>query len=112
MTTPTTIEVNGVRLAYRQSGQGEPLVLVHGHISDMRSLAALEKRLAQHFCVYAYSKRFAWPNEPIAEGEPQPWERDADDLVAFVRALNVESVHAVGNSSSSTNILCAARRES
>ncbi|KAL6242561.1 hypothetical protein RBB50_010701 [Rhinocladiella similis] len=112
MTTPTTIEVNGVRLAYRQSGQGEPLVLVHGHISDMRSWAALEKRLAQHFCVYAYSKRFAWPNEPIAEGEPQPWERDADDLVAFVRALNVESVHAVGNSSSSTNILCAARRES
>jgi pimeloyl-ACP methyl ester carboxylesterase len=103
------VEVNGVKLAYRESGGGEPIVLVHGHLSDHRTWTALEAKLSTHFHVYSYSKRFAWPNEAIEEGEPQPWEQDALDLGAFIEALDVGPVHALGNSSGSTAILWLAR---
>ncbi|OAP62647.1 hypothetical protein AYL99_01874 [Fonsecaea erecta] len=93
------IEVNGVKLAYRESGEGEPLVLVHGHLSDYRSWSSIEAKLATNFRVYNYSRRFAWPNEPIQDGEPQPWEQDALDLAAFIEALGIAPVHVLGNSS-------------
>jgi non-heme chloroperoxidase len=103
------VEVNGVRLAYRESGQGEPIVLVHGHLSDYRVWTALEAKLSDNFHVYSYSKRFAWPNEPIGDEQPQPWEQDALDLAGFIETLKIGPVHALGNSSGSTAILWLAR---
>src|ERR1700742_1614885 len=93
------VEVNGVKLAYRESGEGEPLVLVHGHLSDHRAWTAIEAKLSANFHVYNYSRRFAWPNEPIQDGEPQPWEQDSLDLAAFIEALGIGPVHVLGNSS-------------
>ncbi|OQV09862.1 hypothetical protein CLAIMM_13942 [Cladophialophora immunda] len=93
------VEVNGVKLAYRESGEGEPLVLVHGHLSDHRSWTPIEAKLAVNFHVYNYSRRFAWPNEPIQDGEPQPWEQDSLDLAAFIETLGIAPVHVLGNSS-------------
>jgi pimeloyl-ACP methyl ester carboxylesterase len=103
------VEVNGVKLAYRESGNGEPLVLVHGHISDYRTWTALEAKLSNHYHVYTYSKRFAWPNKSIEDDEAQPWEQDSLDLAAFIETLKIGPVHALGNSSGSTGILWLAR---
>ncbi|KEF53575.1 uncharacterized protein A1O9_10550 [Exophiala aquamarina CBS 119918] len=103
------IKVNGVKLAYRESGQGEPLVLVHGHISDYRTWTKLEARLSSKYHVYSYSKRFAWPNEPIKDGEGQPWEQDSLDLAGLIETLDIGPVHALGNSSGATNILWLAK---
>jgi len=103
------VEVNSVKLAYRESGNGEPLVLVHGHISDHRTWTALEAKLSDHFHVYSYSKRFAWPNKPIEDAESQAWEQDSLDLAAFIETLDIGPVHALGNSSGSTVILWLSR---
>lgn len=103
------VEVNGTNLTYRESGQGEPMVLVHGHISDYRTWTQLEARLSAKYHVYSYSKRFAWPNEPIKDAEGQPWEQDSLDLAAFIETLDIGPVHALGNSSGSTNILYLAK---
>jgi pimeloyl-ACP methyl ester carboxylesterase len=104
-------DVNGTRLAYREGGTGEPMVLVHGQISDHRTWTALEAKLSAYYHVYSYSRRFAWPNKPIADGEPQPWEQDAEDILAFIEALKIGPVHALGNSSGATTILLAAREK-
>lgn len=113
MATPASslkyIEVNGAKLAYRESGHGEPLVLVHGHISDYRTWTQLEGRLSTKYHVYSYSKRFAWPNEPIKDGQGQPWEQDSLDLASFIETLDIGPVHAMGNSSGATNILWLAK---
>jgi len=113
MATPVSslkyIEVNDAKLAYRESGQGEPLVLVHGHISDYRTWSQLETRLSAKYHVYSYSKRFAWPNEPIKDGQGQPWEQDSLDLASFIELLDIGPVHALGNSSGATNILWLAK---
>jgi pimeloyl-ACP methyl ester carboxylesterase len=113
MSTSTTnlshVEVNGAKLAYRESGEGEPLVLVHGALSDLRAWTAIEAKLSAHFHVYNYSRRFAWPNEPIQDGEPSPWEQDSLDLGAFIEALGIAPVHILGNSSGAFVTLLLAR---
>lgn len=85
------------------------MVLVHGHISDHRTWTQLEARLSTKYHVYSYSKRFAWPNEPIKDDEGQPWEQDSLDLAGFIETLDIGPVHALGNSSGATAILYLAK---
>lgn len=103
------VEVNGAKLAYRESGHGEPLVLVHGHLSDHRTWTVLERRLSTRFHVYNYSKRYSWPNEPIPDGEAPHWEQDSLDLASFIETLAINPVHVLGNSSGATVVLWLAR---
>src|ERR1700712_1529837 len=93
------LRVNEYDFAYRESGEGEPLVLLHGHISDYRAWNDLEPKLATRFHVYNYSRRFAWPNEPIKDDERSPWEQDALDLAAIIEKLDIGPVHILANSS-------------
>jgi pimeloyl-ACP methyl ester carboxylesterase len=104
-----TVKVRNYTFSYRECGQGEPLVLLHGHISDQRAWLDLEPLLGARFRVYNYSRRFAWPNEPIKDDERAPWESDALDLTAFIEALRIAPVHVLGNSSGAVISLLAAR---
>lgn len=104
------LTVNGEPLAYRRVGHGEPLVLVHANISDMRSWSPLEALLADHFHVITYSRRFAYPNRPIAPGADDPFEVHAEDLVALIEAQRLGPVHVLGNSSGAFIALLAARQ--
>jgi pimeloyl-ACP methyl ester carboxylesterase len=106
----TTVEVNGSTLAYRDMGQGEPIVLVHGSISDIRTWDAVQSDLAERFRVLAYSRRYATPNAPITEGFVDPWGVHVDDLAAFIEKLGLGSVHAVGNSSGAFVALLLAKQ--
>jgi pimeloyl-ACP methyl ester carboxylesterase len=105
------IEVNGATMAYRELGQGEPMILVHANISDIRSWEPIENKLAEHFRVIVYSRRYAWPNEPILGGEDDPWERHADDLAALIEKLEISPVHVMGNSTGAFIALILARRQ-
>ncbi|KIW96719.1 uncharacterized protein Z519_02110 [Cladophialophora bantiana CBS 173.52] len=105
------VEVNDTALSYRECGKGEPLVLLHGHISDQRTWIDLEHKLATRFHVFNYSRRFAWPNEPVKDGQGTPWEQDALDLAAFIETLNIGPVHVLANSSGAVISLYLARRK-
>jgi non-heme chloroperoxidase len=104
-----TVEVNRCKLNYRESGAGEPLVLLHGHVSDQRAWLDLEPLLATRFHVYNYSRRYAWPNEPIRDDERCPWEQDALDLAALIETLGIGPVHMLANSSGAVISLYAAK---
>jgi len=92
------INVNGARLAYRESGRGDPVVLVHANISDIRSWNPLENLLAEDYRVIAYSRRYAWPNGGAEEIEDDPWDVHVDDLAELILKLNLAPTHVVGNS--------------
>jgi pimeloyl-ACP methyl ester carboxylesterase len=66
------INVNGARLAYQEIGQGEPIVLVHANISDIRSWDLIKTRLAERFRVLLYSRRYHWLNESILKDASDP----------------------------------------
>jgi pimeloyl-ACP methyl ester carboxylesterase len=94
-----TIAINDEQLAFRMTGSGQPLVLVHANISDLRSWEPIESLLAERFQVINYSRRFAHPNRPIDPGVDDQLEVHAQDLIALIEAQDLGPVHLLGNSS-------------
>ena len=93
-----TVPIDGTRLAYRERGSGEPVVFVHGSISD---LTIWERQLApvgERYRAVAYSRRYAWPNEDLPAGATDTMAPHVDDLLAFLRAIDAYPAHLVGNS--------------
>jgi pimeloyl-ACP methyl ester carboxylesterase len=104
------IDIDDVSFAYRETGRGDPMVLVHANISDMRSWESLELLVAEHFRVINYSRRFAHPNRPAGDGVRDALSQHAEDLVALVEKLRLGKVHLVGNSSGAFVCLLAAQQ--
>jgi pimeloyl-ACP methyl ester carboxylesterase len=93
-----TAKVNGATLAYREQGEGEPVVFVHGGISDLRVWDAQIPEIGRSHRAIAYSRRYARPNEPVDPDASDPILAHVEDLVALVRELGAEPAHLVGNS--------------
>ena len=92
------IEINGVQLSYRETGDGEPLILVHGSQSDARTWDHLVDRFGEHYRTIVYSRRYHWPNPPIPEGADYAMGQQVDDLEGLVVELGAQSAHVVGHS--------------
>ncbi|WP_244817522.1 alpha/beta fold hydrolase [Caballeronia sp. Lep1P3] len=88
--------VNGVPLRYEEQGAGETVVLIHGAIADYRAWDAARDAIAAHYRVVAPSNRYfgaaSWPDD----GARFSMQTHADDLAAFIRALNAGPVDLVG----------------
>ena len=92
-----TVSVNGVTLAYREQGAGEPVVLVHG-ASDLRIWDHQEAAVADAFRCIAYSRRYARPNADIEPGVDDQMLPHVEDLAALLNALGAAPAHLVGHS--------------
>jgi pimeloyl-ACP methyl ester carboxylesterase len=82
-----TVHVNGTSLAYRELGSGEPVVFVHGGLSDLRTWMHQLPAVAESRRAIAYSRRYARPNDDIEPGADDQMLPHVDDLAAFVRAV-------------------------
>lgn len=104
-----SLEVNGTTLHYVQQGEGEPVVFVHGAISDLRTWGGQVPALvAAGFQTIAYTQRY-YGTEPWQDaGELFSAATAADDLAAFVKALDLGPVHLVGWSSGGEIAMLAA----
>jgi pimeloyl-ACP methyl ester carboxylesterase len=88
------------RLAYLEYGSGEPVVLIHGALSDYRVWLHQIEDLRRDYRVIALSLRASFPNSlsrspntPAAE----TWS-DADDVIELIEHLTVGRVHLIGHS--------------
>lgn len=93
-----TADVNGIRLAYREQGEGEPVVFVHGTASDLRAWTQQVPAIGASYRAVAYSRRYARPNIDIAPGIDDRMLPHVDDLIAFLEAIDAAPAHLVGNS--------------
>ncbi len=94
-----TVEVPGGEIAYRELGEGEPIVFVHGLLVDGRLWEGVAERLAGRFrCLVPDwplgSHRIAM--DPGADLSPPGIART---IVAFMDAIGVERATLVGNDS-------------
>jgi pimeloyl-ACP methyl ester carboxylesterase len=92
------VAVSGAELAYRELGQGEPLVLVHGGASDLRTWERQLPVFAESHRTIAYSRRFARPNARIDPDADDPIDTHVADQVAVLEALGASPAHLVGHS--------------
>jgi pimeloyl-ACP methyl ester carboxylesterase len=103
------VEVNGVKLFYEVTGDGEPLVLVHGSWGDHFNWELVVPGLAESFRVLTYDRRGHSRSErPATQGSRQ---EDEEDLAALVEALDFAPAHVAGNSfGASISLGLASRR--
>jgi pimeloyl-ACP methyl ester carboxylesterase len=88
---------DGITLHYLEAGHGTPVIFVHGSISDYSYWQGPFAALATHYHVFAYSRRYNYPNtNPSRPGYSA--STDADDLAAFVEKLHLGRVYVVGHS--------------
>jgi len=94
-----SISINGLQLHYLDWGNATapPLLLVHGGSAHAHWWDWFAPAVAEHFHVLAIDLRghgdSAWSDTPAYEVETY-----AEDLVGFVDALGLHSVHMVGHS--------------
>lgn len=88
--------MNGVRLLVEESGDGAPMVLVHGSWGDRQTWAFVEEDLARSFRVVSYDRC----GNSGSEDRPDPGSRrdDEDDLAALIEDRELAPAHLVGNS--------------
>jgi pimeloyl-ACP methyl ester carboxylesterase len=88
------IEVDGLSIAYRRSGTGPPLVLLHGFLCDSRCWRRQLTDLADHFTVIAWDAPGAGSSsDPPGDFTFADWSRC---LATFLDALGVASATIVG----------------
>lgn len=93
-----TATINGATLFYREEGQGEPAVFVHGALSDLRTWGHQLPEIGRSYRAITYSRRYHRPNKPLELGARDPWGPHADDLAAFLHEVGASPAHLVGNS--------------
>jgi pimeloyl-ACP methyl ester carboxylesterase len=93
-----TVNVNGAELAYREQGQGIPVVFVHGSASDLRSWEQQLPTIGTSYRAIAYSRRYARPNQDIEPGADDQMFPHVEDLSALLRMLDAAPAHLVGHS--------------
>jgi pimeloyl-ACP methyl ester carboxylesterase len=82
-TMRTVISKDGTPIAFDQSGEGTPLILVVGAFNDHSTGAPLAAPLSEHFTVFNYDRRGRG-----ASGDTVPYaiEREIEDIEALIVA--------------------------
>ncbi|CAN5459131.1 alpha/beta hydrolase [soil metagenome] len=105
-----TVRVGEAELAYREVGEGEPVVLVHGDLADLRRWDELLPEIGATRRAIAYGCRYARPNEPVPPGTDNRLEPHVEDLVGLLDEPGAAPAHVVGHSSGGFVALLAAIR--
>ena len=92
------IEINGTKLEYIEQGAGQPMVFVHPSLSDKRTWAGQMEAFGAKYRTVVYSRRYARPNEDIPDGVDDDMTVHVEDLVSFMKALDLAPAHLIGNS--------------
>src|SRR6476469_7303681 len=93
-----SVEVNGYPMAYRESGNGKPLILVHGSLNDYRYWNSEIGVFAEQYRVIAISLRHYFPEPWDGRGDDFSILQHANDVAEFIRRLDLERVHLLGHS--------------
>lgn len=89
-------EVNGVNLWYRITGDGEPVVQIHGAGFGHFNFDPATPVLAEHFKVVDYDMRgYGQSDRPVQHYDMEVW---ADDLAGLMDALEIDAAHVHGTS--------------
>ena len=118
-TTPRTWElpvgvkvlpVNGYEMAYVERGAGEPVILVHGTVSDYRYFRGQMETLGERYRTISLSLRHSFPERWDGKADSLTMSQHVLDLAGFIRALNAGKVHLVGHSRGGQVVLQMASR--
>jgi pimeloyl-ACP methyl ester carboxylesterase len=92
------LPMNDYDMAYMEHGNGRPLIMVHGALTDYRSWSAQMEPLGQSNRAVAVSLRHYFPDRWDGKGGNFSWKQHVADTIAFIKALNAGPVDLIGHS--------------
>jgi pimeloyl-ACP methyl ester carboxylesterase len=90
------VQVNGMSMYYEVSGQGEPLIVLHGAYMNIPSMGAIIPALARNHRVYALEAQGHGRTTDI--DRPITYPNLADDVAAFMDAVGLKKADVFGYS--------------
>jgi pimeloyl-ACP methyl ester carboxylesterase len=90
------VEVNGMQMYYEVSGEGDPLIVLHGAYMNIPAMGAIIPKLAQTRKVYALELQGHGRTTDIDRAITYP--NLADDVAAFMDAAGIEKADVFGYS--------------
>jgi pimeloyl-ACP methyl ester carboxylesterase len=90
------VAVNGMQMYYEVSGEGQPLVVLHGAYMNIPSMGAIIPRLAETHKVYALE--FQGHGRTTDIDRPITYPNLADDVAAFMDAVGLQKADVFGYS--------------
>jgi pimeloyl-ACP methyl ester carboxylesterase len=107
-----TIAVNGTTLYYELRGSGPPVLFISGATGDAGHWTEVADALVSEYTVLTYDRR-ANSRSPRPENwTAAPVDEQADDAAALLRALDLASAVAYGNSQGAIYLTSLALRHS
>lgn len=91
-----TVEVNGLQMYYEVSGEGDPLVVLHGAYMSIPAMGRIIPMLAETHRVYAVEMQGHGRTNDI--DRPITYPNLADDAAAFMDAVNLPKADVFGYS--------------
>ncbi|MFO0585944.1 MAG: alpha/beta hydrolase [Polyangiaceae bacterium] len=102
----TYIEVEGTRVRYRDTGEGPPVIMIHGFASSLETWDLVQPIIAKNHRVISLDlKGFGWTDRP--EGDYSPWA-EAKIVRAVMDRRGVERAAIVAHSWGSSVALALA----
>lgn len=87
-----------MKLELNITGDGAPIIFVHGSASDYRTWDQQRDFFSSAFRVVTYSRRYHWPNAPIADGAEYSMRDHVDDLKQVIESVSNDGATLVGSS--------------
>lgn len=102
------ININGYNINYEIAGEGKPVVLIHGWLTNLETMKPLQNHLCKNFKVYNLDVigfgKSDLPNKPLST------EDFANFLNEFLDKLNIENPILIGHSNGGRMIINLAGR--
>jgi esterase len=84
-----------MKLFYRKSGQGKPLIILHGLFGSSDNWFSLAKVFAEHFTVYLVDQR---NHGQSPQSDNFDYRLLTEDLAGFIHEHHLEKSHIIGHS--------------
>lgn len=94
--TGKRVEVNGMQVYYEVSGQGDPLLVLHGAYMNIPAMGEIIPKLAETHTVYAME--FQGHGRTTDLDRPITYPNLADDAAGFMEAVGLETADVFGYS--------------
>jgi len=81
------IRLNGINLYYKKSGQGDPIILLHGNGQDHTIFRSVRKKLSGSYTVYAIDSRGHGKSSRVKSLD---YQSIMEDVAEFIRVLEID----------------------
>ena len=90
-----SVDVEGMRIAFRQNGSGPPLLLLHGALADSRDWLQQLDAFATEFTVVAWDAPGCGTSDDLPSAD-YGLDQLTDTLAGFIRVTNLGRPHVLG----------------